>query len=238
MMGPQLTGDVSMLRTVLALGALSAFAAPALAQEEPGSVYFQIDSCASYQLPGEPVWETACLTHDNWSIFLHSSEHGSAIAYAYNGSERTGFYTPPRTLLFGGYHSTMEWRRTSEGAFATIHRYVSEGPSMDADPNGGPDSGLDERQDHLVITALNPDSYERVACPLYVVDASQITDANEAARILADTFAPGHVCDESEPFVFTEIGEVYATVEAYDMEMEAEQGGADGASTQPPKSRP
>ncbi|WP_375549762.1 hypothetical protein ABWI01_05130 [Oceanicaulis alexandrii] len=227
-----------MLRTVLALGALSALAAPALAQEEPGSVYFQIDSCASYQLPGEPVWETACLTHDNWSIFLHSSEHGSAIAYAYNGSERTGFYTPPRTLLFGGYHSTMEWRRTSDGAYATIHRYVSEGPSMDADPNGGPDSGLDERQDHLVITALNPDSFERVACPLYVVDASQIADANDAARILADTFAPGHVCDESEPFVFTDMGEVYATVEAYDMEMEAEQGGADEASTQPPKSRP
>lgn len=238
MMGPQLTGDVSMLRTVLALGALSALAAPALAQEEPGSVYFQIDSCASYQLPGEPVWETACLTHDNWSIFLHYSEHGSAIAYAYNGSERTGFYTPPRTLLFGGYHSTMEWRRTSDGAYATIHRYVSEGPSMDADPNGGPDSGLDERQDHLVITALNPDSYERVACPLYVVDASQIADANEAARILADTFAPGHVCDESEPFVFTDLGEVYATVEAYDMEMEAERGGADEASTQPPKSKP
>mgnify|MGYP000156213997 CR=1 FL=1 len=86
-MGPQLTGDAHMLRTVLALGALSALAAPAWAQSEPGSVYFQIDSCASYQLPGEPVWETACAAHDSWSIFLHSTEHGSGIAYAYNGSE-------------------------------------------------------------------------------------------------------------------------------------------------------
>lgn len=228
-----------MLRTVLALGALSALAAPAWAQSEPGSVYFQIDNCASYQLPGEPVWETACAAHDNWSIYLLSSEHGSGIAYAYNGSERTEFYTPPRTLLFGGYHSTMEWRRNESGAYATIHRYVSEGPSMDVDPNGGPDSGLDERQDHLVITALMPDSYERVACPLYVVDASQISDANEAARILADTFAPGHVCDDSEPYVFTDMGEVYATVEAYDMEMEMNSSEGDAAESpaQPPKSK-
>ena len=172
-----------MLRTIMALGAISAIAAPALAQEEPGSVYYQISNCASYQLPGEPVWETACLAHDDWSVFFHASEHGSAMAYAYNGSERTEFYTPPRSLLFGGYHTTMEWRRTSEGAFATIHRYVSEGPSMDATPDGGPDSALGERQDHLVVTALKPDSYERVACPIYVVDASQIADANEAARI-------------------------------------------------------
>ncbi len=238
MIGAQLSGDAHMLRTVLALGALSALAAPALAQEEPGSVYYQISNCASYQLPGEPVWETACLAHDDWSVFFLASEHGSSIAYAYDGSERTDFYTPPRTLLFGGYHSTMEWRRTSEGAFATIHRYVSEGPSMDANPDGGTDSTLDERQDHLVITALTPDSYERVACPIYVVDASTIRDANDAARILADTFAPGHVCDQSDPYLFTDISEVYATVEAYNMEMEAIEGDAGGASAQPPKPRP
>lgn len=228
-----------MLRTFLALGAVSALAAPAWAQSEPGSVYFQIDNCASYQLPGEPVWETACAAHDSWSIFLHSTEHGSGIAYAYNGSERTEFYTPPATLLFGGYHSTMEWRRNESGAYATIHRYVSEGPSMDVDPNGGPDSGEDQRQDHLVITALNPDSYERVACPLFVVDASQISDANEAAQILADTFAPGHVCDDSEAYVFTDMGEVYATVEAYDMEMEMNESQDDDAASpmQPPKSK-
>ena len=221
-----------MLRTVMALSALSAIAAPALAQEEPGSVYYQISNCASYQLPGEPVWETACLAHDVWSVFFHASEHGSAIAYAYNGSERTEFYTPPRSLLFGGYHTTMEWRRTSEGAFATIHRYVSEGPSMDANPDGGPDSAPGERQDHLVVTALVPDSYERVACPIYVVDASQIADANDAARILADTFAPGHQCDDSEPYVFTDMGEVYATVEAFDMEQE------EAGQPQSPKSKP
>lgn len=231
-----------MLRTGLALAALGAFSTSAFAQSEPSSAYVQIDSCPSYQLDGEPVWESACPGYENWSVFFLASEHGSGISYAFNGSERTEFYRPPAQLLFGNFHNTMEWRMDAEGVYATIHRYISEGPNMDVDINA-PDEPAGEppmqRQDHLVITALNPDSYERVACPLFVVDASQIADANEAARILADTFAPGHVCDDSEAFVFTDMGEVYATVEAYDMEMEmeADQGGSDGASAQPPKSK-
>lgn len=224
-----------MLRTFLAIGAASAFSTAALAQSEPSSAYVQIDSCPSYQLEGEPVWESACPGHENWSVFFRASEHGSGIAYAFNGSERTEFYRPPAQLLFGNFHNTMEWRVTSEGAFATIHRYISEGPAMDVDPNAPDEEPPMQRQDLLVITALTPDDYETVACPLYVVDASQITDANDAARILADTFAPGYECDDRDPYVFTDISEVYATVEAFDMEQdEAEQP---PAQPQPPKSK-
>ena len=106
---------------------------------------------------------------------------------------------------------------------------------MDVDPNAPDNASENSRQDLLVITALTPDDYARVACPLYVVDASQIADANEAARILADTFAPGHQCDDHEPYVFTDISEVYATVEAFDMEQEAADPAP--AQSQPPKSK-
>ena len=96
---------------------------------------WQIDACPSYQLEGEPVWESACPGYENWSVFFRASEHGSGISYAFNGSERTDFYRPPAQLLFGNFHNTIEWRMDAEGVYATIHRYISEGPNMDADPN-------------------------------------------------------------------------------------------------------
>ena len=192
----------------------------------------QIDTCPSYQLEGEPVWESACPGYENWSVFFRASEHGSGISYAFNGSERTDFYRPPAQLLFGNFHNTMEWRMDVEGVYATIHRYVSEGPNMDVDPSEPDGERPMQRQDLLLVTALNPDNYQTVACPVYVVDASRISDANNAARLLADTFLPGYVCDGREPYVFTGMDEIYATVEAAHMMQE------DQAQAQPPKSKP
>jgi hypothetical protein len=234
-MSGQFTGDDIMLRTALALAALGAYSTSALAQSEPSSAYVQIDACPSYQLEGEPVWESACPGYENWSVFFRASEHGSGISYAFNGSERTDFYRPPAQLLFGNFHNTIEWRMDAEGVYATIHRYISEGPNMDADPNETEEPAGEppmQRQDLLLITALTPDDYQTVACPLYVVDASTISDANNAARILADTFAPGHQCDDSEPYVFTAMDEIYATVEAFDMQQE------EAGQATPPKSKP
>ena len=154
-MSGQFTGDDIMLRTALALAALGAYSTSALAQSEPSSAYVQIDACPSYQLEGEPVWESACPGYENWSVFFRASEHGSGISYAFNGSERTDFYRPPAQLLFGNFHNTIEWRMDAEGVYATIHRYISEGPNMDADPNETEEPAGEppmQRQDLLLIT--------------------------------------------------------------------------------------
>jgi len=203
-----------MLQILAALSLTITMTAGALAQSERQSApsdtalepelssrYYRIANCATYQLPDEPVWETGCAALDNWSIFLWSTEHGSSIAYAHDGSERSEFTRPPMMRLYGGFNDTVEFRITQAGPFATIHRYVSEGPAANADTPGNPETG---RHDLLMVTALRPGSAP-VACVIAYVDALMIAEANEAARLIADNQAPTALCDGSEPELFSDM---------------------------------
>ena len=226
--------NAAVLHLSALLAAVGGLSAPVFAQTPPTSVYLRMDACPGYALEDEPVWETACAGHEGWSVFFRASEHSNAIAYAFSGSERTEFYAPSARLPFGNFQSIVEWRTGSEGTYATIYRYVSIAPTGALEDEGTA-QGADLRQDLLVVTALTPDA-NPVACPVYVVDASRISDANNAARLLADTFLPGYVCDGRKPYVFTSMDEIYATVEAAHMQEEEEAGQAP-AQSQPPKSK-
>jgi len=176
------------------------------------SAYYRLAECAEHQLPDEPVWETACRALADWSLFIHATEHGAAIAYAHDGSARSAFTRPPMMRLYGGFNDTVEFRSTVDsGPYATIHRYVSQGPAADADQ---PQANLEDvRHDLLLVTALKPGE-PVVACPLGYIDASQIAQANAAARSLADAFAPAHVCDGAEPRIYTDYESLTAEIEA------------------------
>jgi hypothetical protein len=148
--------------------------------------------CTSYQYPGEPVWEVGCPGHGEWSVFISASDHGSASAYAFSGSERSGFTSPPSRGLFGGYGDVIEWRTEDGAAFATIHRYIHDTPDMDGNPGPGAHT--------LIVTALRPQAIE-VACTVAYVDASALSGANELAHAAADRLARSWTCGD-EPVWF------------------------------------
>lgn len=185
-----------------------ALASPVAAAQEAESVYTRIENCPSYQYPDEPVWETACAGHDTYSLYLMSSEHSSAIAYAFDGGPRSDFMRVPANAPYSNFHDVVEWRLHAGTAVATIHRSIAFTP-------GGLEGSDAEQQETLVVTALAPGS-DAVACQIAFLDASAMSDANEAARLVADTFAPSWSCDGADPMRFDALDQVYMSVEAFD----------------------
>lgn len=185
-----------------------AMALPAAAAQEAESVYTRIENCPSYQYRDEPVWETACAGHDTYSLYLMSSEHSSAIAYAFDGGPRSDFMRVPANALYSNFHDVVEWRLHAGTAVATIHRSIAFTPT-------GLEGSDGEQQETLAVTAMVPDS-DAVACQVAFLDASAMSDANEAARLVADTFAPSWRCDGSQPMRFDTLDQVYSSVEAFD----------------------
>jgi hypothetical protein len=176
-----------MIKTKL----LAALIAPAALLTAPEVIaestsYTRTDGgCTSYQYEGEPVWEIGCPGFARWSVFISASDHGSASAYAVDGSERSDFMSPPSRGLFGGFGDVIEWRTDGGVAFATIHRYVHDTPTPDG--NSGPEFHT------LIVTALRPMEAE-IACTVAYVDASALSGANEIAQAAADRLARGWSC--------------------------------------------
>ena len=182
-----------------------ALSTSALAQTQ---AYSRAEHCTSYQLAGEPVWETACPGQGAWSVYYHASEHGEAVAYAFEGSERSEFRSSPDRGLFGGYNDTIEWRLNDAGPFATIHRYVGQMP-VDGQftEDGAP---VFEEQHTLIVTALRPGQMP-VACQMAFIDASVHANANEIAQAVADGLSEQYSCEGEHPY---QIHEGMAQVEA------------------------
>jgi len=172
------------------IAALLAIAAGSAASAQPvDSAYTRIDeTCTQRQLPGEPVFETACRGHGDWNVYIVASDHGASAAYGRDERVVSDAMNPPMRGLFGGFNDVIEWRLRDGAAFATIHRYVHYNPPETLEVTGG----LQE-PNTLIVTALDPDG-DQPACPVAYVDASALPGANAIAREVADRLAPGWDC--------------------------------------------
>lgn len=153
------------------------------------SAYTRIDdACSTTQLPDEPVYETVCPGHGEWTLHITSGEHGAAAAYIGPDGTRSETVYAPMRGLYGSFHTVLEWRLEGGEAFATIHRYVHYNPPELLDTMGGV-----EEPNTLIVTALAAEGGYTV-CPVAYIDASTLPDANEIARDVADRLSRGWDC--------------------------------------------
>jgi len=191
-----------MLKQTLSLTALAAamtlISLPASAQAQQ-STYTRIDACPSFEHEDDTLWEVACLGHAGWNVFMFSREHGSAIAYNKDGGLRSDAFNPPQRGPFGMFNDVIEWRNFDDSApHATIHRYTHVTPT-EYNPDTGETSTTEVQI--LMVTALQSDS-NAIACPVAYINASNIRNANQVAREVADGFAPDFDCDTYTPYSF------------------------------------
>lgn len=177
------------------------FSALSLLALEPTSTYTELDNCVEIhdeEVAGAII-NQRCEGYAGWPVYLAASEHSSSLAYSERGKQAQFAERPLRSGLFQSFSDTIEWRLGDNGApFATIHRWRAVAPVID--PDTGAFTGETERfGEELVVTALL-DQGDLGACHIAYIDATEVRQANELARIIADAWGPDARCDGRAPF--------------------------------------
>lgn len=183
-----------MHKSLLAVLALPAFAAPALAADDIVSAYTDInlDECIVMQSDDfGSVW--ACPGYKGYPLRIAEGDLRFYVSYGFGApDEKAAEQTPPPFNYLG---AKIEWRLSNQSGgwrpFATIVRFFVDKGDTD-----------DKESQVLAVTRIEPGA----TCIVAYVDASANSDANALAQRVADNDARGFDCAR-EPRL---IGEFHA----------------------------
>ena len=169
----------------------------ALSIQNATSTYTDLENCV--EIPGEALVNQRCEGFEGWDIYTASSEHSAVIAFSDRGVESQFAQRPLRSGQFKNFSNRIEWRLADNGqAFATIQRWQSVAPVLD-EATGAPTGEFERFGEQLVVSALRAEGTPG-ACHIAYIDATEVSHANELARIFADEWAPDAPCDGRPPF--------------------------------------
>lgn len=180
------------LTAIAALGAV--MSAPALAADEPASVYSPVDAgpkCVTLSTDEAGV-AFSCPGHGGFGLLLAEGDLRQSVFYGHLGA----WYAAGAWESFGQFNrvnDTVEWRLGGGVPYATILRWFIENMNPET---GSPDEA--HRGQVLVVSKVGQPGVGE-ACVVGYVDALANPDANELARQVADTMAPDFTCRVDEP---------------------------------------
>ncbi|MCP2678202.1 hypothetical protein NHF45_01505 [Maricaulaceae bacterium NA33B04] len=151
------------------------------------STYTRIGDCSARRAPAGMEYLNAfmaCEGYGGWAVYKGSTNQAERLAYGDRGLVRQLSQTPIRsTVGLASTAETIEWRTRGRQPYAVIARWTAR-------------RGPTRLEEYLVVSALDA---RNGACHLAYVDVTEVSNANDVARRIADRSAPGFTCGTQAP---------------------------------------
>ncbi len=151
------------------------------------STYTRIGDCSARRAPAGMEYLNAfmaCEGYGGWAVYTASTNQAERLAYGDRGLVRQLSETPIRsTVGLASTAETIEWRTRGRQPYAVIARWTAR-------------RGTTRLEEYLVVSALDA---RNGACHLSYIDVTEVSNANDVARRIADRTAPGFTCGSRTP---------------------------------------
>jgi hypothetical protein len=161
-----------------------------------------LDKCRNTpgQVPGDGDW--VCVGYGGIAVHVSASDERTFISYGAKAADEVAALETLRSFNYEG--KIVEWRiaRTAGGQaqpFATIMRWTTA--VQTGNDSAGPKKAI-ERGQVLVVTRLGPGG----VCHVGYADGRANPNANDLARVIADTRARGFTCGTDVPEISGKTG--------------------------------